>query len=192
VLLVVGLGNPGTRYAGTRHNVGFMVVERVAARARAGAFREKFQGLFTKAELDGREVILLEPLTYMNLSGESVQKAMTFFKVPLKDVVVVHDELDLAWRTSRIKVGGGHAGHNGLRSIMQQCGGPDFTRVRVGIGRPRSGPVDGYVLSDFDTAERAELDGELEKAARMVESIVARGPQAAMNELHREEKAPKA
>jgi len=169
-----------------------MVVERVAARARAGAFREKFQGLFTKAELDGREVILLEPLTYMNLSGESVQKAMTFFKVPLKDVVVVHDELDLAWRTSRIKVGGGHAGHNGLRSIMQQCGGPDFTRVRVGIGRPRSGPVDGYVLSDFDTAERAELDGELEKAARMVESIVARGPQAAMNELHREEKAPKA
>lgn len=192
MLLVVGLGNPGTRYAGTRHNVGFMVVERVAARARAGAFREKFQGLFTKAELDGREVILLEPLTYMNLSGESVQKAMTFFKVPLKDVVVVHDELDLAWRTSRIKVGGGHAGHNGLRSIMQQCGGPDFTRVRVGIGRPRSGPVDGYVLSDFDTAERAELDGELEKAARMVESIVARGPQAAMNELHREEKAPKA
>jgi PTH1 family peptidyl-tRNA hydrolase len=169
-----------------------MVVERVAARARAGAFREKFQGLFTKAELDGREVILLEPLTYMNLSGESVQKAMTFFKVPLKDVVVVHDELDLAWRTSRIKVGGGHAGHNGLRSIMQQCGGPDFTRVRVGIGRPRSGPVDGYVLSDFDTAERAELDGELEKAARMVESIVARGPQAAMNELHREEKASKA
>jgi PTH1 family peptidyl-tRNA hydrolase len=192
VLLVVGLGNPGSRYAGTRHNVGFMVVERVAARTRAGAFREKFQGLFTKAELDGREVVLLEPLTYMNLSGESVQKAMTFFKVPLKDVVVVHDELDLAWRTSRIKVGGGHAGHNGLRSIMQQCGGPDFTRVRVGIGRPRSGPVDGYVLSDFDTAERAELDGELEKAARMVESIVARGPQAAMNELHREEKAPKA
>jgi PTH1 family peptidyl-tRNA hydrolase len=169
-----------------------MVVERVAARARAGAFREKFQGLFTKAELDGREVILLEPLTYMNLSGDSVQKAMTFFKVPLKDVVVVHDELDLAWRTSRIKVGGGHAGHNGLRSIMQQCGGPDFTRVRVGIGRPPSGPVDGYVLSDFHSAERAELDGELEKAARMVESIVARGPQAAMNELHREEKAPKA
>jgi PTH1 family peptidyl-tRNA hydrolase len=192
VLLVVGLGNPGSRYAGTRHNVGFMVVERVAARARAGAFREKFQGLFTKAELDGREVILLEPLTYMNLSGDSVQKAMTFFKVPLKDVVVVHDELDLAWRTSRIKVGGGHAGHNGLRSIMQQCGGPDFTRVRVGIGRPPSGPVDGYVLSDFHSAERAELDGELEKAARMVESIVARGPQAAMNELHREEKAPKA
>ncbi len=192
MLLVVGLGNPGSRYAGTRHNVGFMVVERVAARARAGAFREKFQGLFTKAELDGREVILLEPLTYMNLSGDSVQKAMTFFKVPLKDVVVVHDELDLAWRTSRIKVGGGHAGHNGLRSIMQQCGGPDFTRVRVGIGRPPSGPVDGYVLSDFHSAERAELDGELEKAARMVESIVARGPQAAMNELHREEKAPKA
>ncbi len=192
MLLVVGLGNPGSRYAGTRHNVGFMVVERVAARARAGAFREKFQGLFTKAELDGREVVLLEPLTYMNLSGESVQKAMTFFKVPLKDVVVVHDELDLAWRTSRIKVGGGHAGHNGLRSIMQQCGGPDFTRVRVGIGRPPSGPVDGYVLSDFNSAERAELDGELEKAARMVEMIVARGPQAAMNELHREEKAAKA
>ena len=191
MLLVVGLGNPGSRYAGTRHNVGFMVVERVAGRARAGAFKEKFQGLFTKAVIGDREVALLEPMTYMNLSGESVQKAMTFFKVSLKDVVVVHDELDLDWRTSRIKVGGGHAGHNGLRSIIQHCGGPDFTRVRVGIGRPRSGPVDGYVLSDFDVAERAELDGELQKAALMVEAIVARGPQAAMNELHREGTASK-
>jgi PTH1 family peptidyl-tRNA hydrolase len=115
---------------------------------------------------------------------------MTFFKVPLKDVVVVHDELDLEWRTARIKVGGGHAGHNGLRSIIQHCGGPDFTRVRVGIGRPRSGAVEGYVLSDFDSAERAELDGELLRAAVMVETIAAKGTPAAMNELHRDVKKP--
>lgn len=190
MLLVVGLGNPGSKYAGNRHNVGFMVVERVAERARAGAFKEKFQGLFTKAELGGQEAILLLPMTYMNLSGESVQKAMTFFKVPLKDVVVVHDELDLEWRTARIKVGGGHAGHNGLRSIIQHCGGPEFARVRVGIGRPRSGAVDGYVLSDFDSAERAELDGELLRAAAMVETIAEKGTQAAMNALHRDVKKP--
>lgn len=190
MLLVVGLGNPGSKYAANRHNVGFMVVQRVAERARAGAFKEKFQGLFTKAEIGGKEAVFLLPMTYMNLSGESVQKAMTFFKVPLKDVVVVHDELDLEWRTARIKVGGGHAGHNGLRSIIQHCGGPDFTRVRVGIGRPRSGPVEGYVLSDFDTMERPELDGELQKAAVMVETIAAKGTQAAMNELHRDPKKP--
>ena len=192
MLLVVGLGNPGTKYAGNRHNVGFMVVRRVAERARAGAFKEKFQGLFSKAEIGGQEAALLMPMTYMNLSGESVQTAMTFFKVALKDVVVVHDELDLEWRTARIKVGGGHAGHNGLRSIIQHCGGPDFTRVRVGIGRPRSGPVESYVLGDFDAQERPELDGELQKAAIMVETVAAKGTNAAMNELHREPKPAKA
>ncbi len=192
MLLVVGLGNPGSKYAGNRHNVGFMVVQRVAERARASAFKEKFQGLFSKAEIGGQEAALLMPMTYMNLSGESVQKAMTFFKVALKDVVVVHDELDLEWRTARIKVGGGHAGHNGLRSIIQHCGGPDFTRVRVGIGRPRSGPVEGYVLGDFDAQERPELDGELQKAAIMVETVAAKGTHAAMNELHREPKPAKA
>ena len=191
MLLVVGLGNPGPKYAGNRHNVGFMVVQRLAERARAAAFKEKFQGLFTKAELGGQEAVLLLPMTFMNLSGESVQKAMTFFKVPLKDVVVVHDELDLEWRMARIKVGGGHAGHNGLRSVIQHCGGPDFTRVRVGIGRPRSGAVEGYVLSDFDSQERPELDGELQKAAIMVETVAAKGTHAAMNELHREDKPRK-
>jgi PTH1 family peptidyl-tRNA hydrolase len=182
--LVVGLGNPGPKYAGNRHNVGFMVLDRLAARAGAGPFRDKFQGRLAQGELGHEQVALLAPLTYMNLSGESVQKAMAFFKVPLGDVIVVHDELDLPWRDSRIKVGGGAAGHNGLRSIIQHCGGPDFVRVRVGIGRPKVGTVESYVLSDFDAMERAELPDEIERACDLVEAVVTLGAQAAMNAKH--------
>jgi PTH1 family peptidyl-tRNA hydrolase len=182
--LVVGLGNPGPQYAGNRHNVGFMVLDRLAERARAGAFRDKFRGRLAQGELGGKPVVLLAPLTYMNLSGESVQKAMAFYKVPLGDVIVVHDELDLAWRDIRIKVGGGAAGHNGLRSIIQHCGGPDFVRIRVGIGRPKAGTVENYVLSDFDGMERADLPGEIERACELVEAVVVLGAQAAMNAKH--------
>ncbi|MBK8172248.1 MAG: aminoacyl-tRNA hydrolase [Sandaracinaceae bacterium] len=189
--LVVGLGNPGTKYAGHRHNVGFVVVDRLAQRLGAGAFREKFQGVFTKAEWGNHEAILLKPMTYMNLSGESVQKAMSFFKVDLKNVVVVHDELDVPFGQSRIKVSGGAAGHNGLRSIIEQCSGQDFVRVRVGISRPASGPVDGYVLSDFNSSERAELSDVVEKAADMAEAIVSKGTQVAMNQFNTRDKETK-
>ena len=188
MLLVVGLGNPGPKYAGNRHNVGFMTVDRLCERTKASAPREKFSGHFTKVDWHGHEVVLLRPSTYMNLSGESVQKAMSFFKVSLKDVVVVHDELDLPWQTVRIKVGGGHAGHNGLRSIVQQCGGQEFTRVRIGIGRPVHGMVESWVLADFDTASRAELPDVIDRAADMVEGVVKLGPTAAMNALHAKDK----
>lgn len=189
--LIVGLGNPGSKYSGNRHNVGFMVIDRLAARSNAGAFREKFQGVFTKIDLGNQEAVLLKPMTYMNLSGESVQKAISFFKVDLKNVVVVHDELDVPFGQSRIKNGGGAAGHNGLRSIIEQCASQDFLRVRVGISRPQSGPVDGYVLSDFNSSERAEIADVVEKAADMVAAVVSKGAQAAMNQFNTRDKETK-
>ncbi len=177
--LVVGLGNPGPKYAANRHNVGFMLVDRLAARLAAGPFREKFSGVFVR--LSSPDVVLLKPMTFMNSSGDSVQAAMTFFKVALADVLVLHDELDLAFGDCRIKQGGGAAGHNGLKSIMQNCGGDGFARLRIGIGRPRAGEVAGYVLSDFSASERAELPDVLEQAALGVEGIFSRGVQAATN-----------
>ncbi len=185
MFLVVGLGNPGPKYAGNRHNVGFMATDLLRDRWRGGSLRDKFKGRYAKTSYGGQDVLLLHPMTYMNLSGESVQKAMTFFKVPLERVVVVHDELDLAYEDARIKVGGGTAGHNGLRSIVQQCGGNGFVRVRVGIGRPRSGGVEGYVLNDFNADERAVLSAVLDGVADMVEAIMDKGPEKAMNALHR-------
>jgi len=155
----------------------------LAAKLKAPAFREKFNGEFTR--VPSPDLVLLKPMTYMNLSGESVQAAMKFFKVSLKDVVVIHDELDLPFGDNRIKLGGGTAGHNGLKSMLQHCGGDGFARVRVGVGRPRSekGPdaVVNHVLGDFSSSERAELDGVLDHAALGVESMIDKGIAQAMN-----------
>ena len=137
--LVAGLGNPGPKYAGNRHNVGFMVVDELARRWGAPSFRSKCKGELTKVAVGGQDVVLLKPMTYMNRSGESVQAAMQFFKVPVGHVACIHDELDLELGVVRLKVGGGTAGHNGLRSVIQHCGSPDFLRCRVGIGRPERG-----------------------------------------------------
>lgn len=182
--LIVGLGNPGPKYRDTRHNVGFRAVERLASSASAGPFKEKFKGQWCKATIARSDVVLLEPLTFMNLSGESVQAAMAFFKTPLSEVLVIHDELDLAFRDVRVKVGGGAAGHNGLKSIVQHCGGPDFVRVRIGIGRPPSGSTESWVLGSFDPALSAALDDVLQQAALAAEMVVKDGPQAAQNKLH--------
>ncbi len=190
--LVVGLGNPGSKYAQNRHNVGFMVVERLASRWGAPSAREKFSGLVTKVSVGGDDVVLLQPHTFMNLSGESVQKAMRFYKVDLSEVIVVHDELDVPFEERRIKIGGGAAGHNGLRSIIQMCGGPDFVRVRFGIGRPKHGSGASFVLSDFSADERITLDTAIDGAADMVAAIVDKGARGAMNALHRKPKKKKA
>ncbi|MCA9536317.1 MAG: aminoacyl-tRNA hydrolase [Myxococcales bacterium] len=181
--LVVGLGNPGPKYSGNRHNVGFMVVDRLAARWAAPAFRDKFKAETTKGLLRQGDVVLLKPQTFMNLSGESVQPAMAFYKVDLEHVLCVHDELDLEFGVVRLKVGGGTAGHNGLKSMVQRCGGNGFARVRVGIGRP---PVrtESHVLSDFDSSERAELGDVIERACDMVEACILEGATAAMNRYH--------
>jgi PTH1 family peptidyl-tRNA hydrolase len=178
VSLVVGLGNPGREHEGNRHNVGFMVVDAMRAAEGWPEWREKFRGLLTRGELRGetsrRDVSLLKPQTYMNLSGESVQPAAAFLKVAPARIVVVQDELDLPWKEVRVKVGGGHAGHNGLRSIIQCLGTPDFVRVRVGIGKPppgfRGSGAD-WVLSGFDPAERAELPDVLRAAESAVRRV---------------------
>ena len=182
--LIAGLGNPGPKYASNRHNVGFMVVDALARRWGAPGFREKFKGEFTKLVVGGNDVVLLKPMTFMNLSGESAQAAMRFFKAPLAQVICVHDELDLEFGVVRLKLGGGTAGHNGLRSMVQHCGGPDFVRCRVGIGRPSRGRPESYVLSDFSSLERVELERVLELAGDMVETSISDGPRQAMNRHH--------
>jgi PTH1 family peptidyl-tRNA hydrolase len=137
--LIVGLGNPGEKYARNRHNVGFMAVERIASRHRVGPWKKKFQAVAADGEIDGEKVLLLAPQTYMNESGRAVGEAARFLKVDLADIIVLHDELDLAPGKIRFKVGGGNAGHNGLRSITAHLGN-DYARVRIGIApRPRTG-----------------------------------------------------
>ena len=151
--LFAGLGNPGREHAGQRHNIGFMVVDAIASRHRASPFRAKFQGLVTEAMLGAERVLLLKPETYMNDSGRSVGAAARFHKIALADIVVFHDELDLAPGIVRVKTGGGNAGHNGLRSITADLGN-DYRRVRLGIGHPGSKErVLGWVLGDFAKSE---------------------------------------
>jgi peptidyl-tRNA hydrolase, PTH1 family len=184
MLLVVGLGNPGREYASHRHTVGFMAVDELARRVNADPFREKFSGVVARAELGGQQAILLKPMTYMNESGRSVQPALAFYKVTPREMIVIHDELDLPFNDVRIKFAGGHAGHNGLRSIIAHIGTGDFGRVRVGIGRPPPGfrgEVADYVLSNFDPIERASLPDGLKVAVESVLDIAARGIEAAMN-----------
>jgi peptidyl-tRNA hydrolase, PTH1 family len=182
--LVVGLGNPGKKYAGNRHNVGFMAVDRLRDERSLPDWREKFSGVFARGTAFGDDVMLLKPMTYMNVSGDSVQPAAAFVKVDPTHVVVLHDELDLAFGDVRLKQGGGHAGHNGLRSIIQRLGTPEFLRVRIGIGRPPAdfrGDVADYVLNDFDGSERAELPDVLARALAAVQALVEKGPAQAQN-----------
>ncbi len=154
MLLFVGLGNPGARYAGNRHNIGFMAMEEMARVHKAAPWRRRFQGAVTEVTIGTEKVLLLVPETFMNESGRAVQEAAQFFKIALKDIVVFHDELDLPPAKMRIKLGGGNAGHNGLRSISAHCGN-EYRRVRLGIGHPgHKDAVHGFVLSDFSKSER--------------------------------------
>lgn len=183
--LVVGLGNPGPQYERNRHNVGFMVVDRLADELGISVTRSKFKGRYGTGEAEGRPVVLLKPETFMNLSGESVSPARSFFGVDVGDIVVVHDELDLPFGTVRLKRGGGHAGHNGLRSIVAALGSPDFVRVRVGIGRPAKGSVTRYVLSDFAPGEEQDfLPDVVDRAASAVRAVLREGVQRAMNQVN--------
>lgn len=164
--LFVGLGNPGERYARHRHNVGFMAVERIADRHGFGPWRSRFQGKLAEGTLNGERVWLLEPQTFMNESGRAVAEAARFMKLPLADVILFHDELDLAAGKVRVKLGGGVAGHNGLRSTDACLGSKDFKRVRIGIGHPgHKDRVVGHVLSDFHKAEQAWLEPLLDAMA---------------------------
>ena len=183
-LLVVGLGNPGREYAGNRHNVGHMVVEELARR-HGGSWRAKFNGRLAEVRIDSHRVGLLAPDTYMNESGRSVKAAAQFFKVEPDAVLIVHDESDLELGRLQARLGGGLAGHNGLRSVAQQLGTQDFLRLRVGIGRPGRGdrrPLADWVLSDFEPDEDPE--GLVARAADAVESLDAEGLEATQREFN--------
>lgn len=188
--LVVGLGNPGSRYAGNRHNVGFMVVDLLAGRtgARFGRYRGAAAEV-ASARLgvgdDAARLILAKPMTYMNLSGGPVASVSRFYKIPLARIVAVHDELDIPYGQLRLKLGGGEGGHNGLRSLSSSLGGRDYLRVRFGIGRPpgRQDPAD-FVLSDFTATQRKELDYLVDRAADAVEALIGKGLDWAQNAYH--------
>ena len=175
LFLVAGLGNPGAEYAGTRHNVGFMVVDLLAARTGITLSSHRSKARVGPTRLGDARVVLVEPMSFMNLSGGPVRAVQTFFKVTVDHVVVVHDEIDLPFGTLRVKQGGGDNGHNGLRSVTANLG-PNYLRVRVGVGRPhgRMDPAD-YVLRPFAAVERAELPLVVERAADAVESLVSDG-----------------
>ncbi len=159
--LFVGLGNPGSKYARNRHNIGFMAVDRIAGDHGFGPWKSKFQAEIAEGRLGGEKVLLLKPQTFMNRSGQSVGEAMRFYKLDSTDITVFHDELDLAPGKVRVKAGGGHAGHNGLRSIHEHIG-PAYDRVRLGIGHPgRKEMVSPYVLSDFAKADADWLEDVL-------------------------------
>ena len=156
--LVVGLGNPGAKYLKNRHNIGYMAVERIAGDHGFGPWKSKFQGQVAEGRLGREKVLLLKPETFMNLSGQSVGEAMRFYKLTPEDVTIIHDEIDLAPGKLRVKQGGGHAGHNGLRSVHQHIG-DTYQRVRLGVGHPgRKELVPHYVLQDFAKADAGWLD----------------------------------
>ncbi|QFU86161.1 aminoacyl-tRNA hydrolase [Amycolatopsis sp. YIM 10] len=184
-ILLAGLGNPGPRYAGNRHNAGFLVLDELAARM-GGKFKaHKTGGEVLEGRLAGRRVALVKPRSFMNLSGGPVAGAARFFKVGPDGVVVVHDELDLPYGALKLKFGGGDNGHNGLRSITKSLGTKDYFRVRFGVDRPpgRMDPAD-YVLKDFSTVERKELALNLDRCADAVEALIANGLLAAQNAFH--------
>jgi PTH1 family peptidyl-tRNA hydrolase len=183
-LLVVGLGNPGREYAPTRHNVGFMVVEELARR-HGGSWRSKFSGEVADIRLDGARLALLKPQTYMNESGRSAAAAAKFYKVEPEDLLAVHDEVDLELGRLQARLGGGLAGHNGLRSLAAALRTPEFLRLRVGVGRPERGdrrPVADWVLSPF--APEVDVGGLVSRAADAAEALVAEGLEEAQQRFN--------
>ena len=184
--LIVGLGNPGQSYADTRHNAGFRFVSALAARTGADFKHEnRFQGECAKVTFAGRELWLLMPMTYMNHSGESVAALARFYKIPPQAILVAHDELDLAPGTARLKLGGGHGGHNGLRDINEKMGTREFVRLRLGIGHPgHSSQVTSYVLKKAPTAEQELLDAAIDMALGHIDDMVHGQYQQVMNLLH--------
>ncbi len=182
MLLLVGLGNPGSKYDNNRHNIGFMAVDTIVRRHNFSAPKSKFQAEVAEGRLGNKKVLALKPQTFMNLSGQSVGEAMRFFKIGPENVIVLHDELDLPAGKVKFKTGGGHAGHNGLRSIEQHIG-RDFHRIRLGIGHPGDkSRVTSYVLSDFSKAEQDWLHPLLEAIADAAPAL-SNGGDAFMNAL---------
>ena len=183
--LIVGLGNPGKEYLFSRHNMGFMVVDRLADDLGIRVTRNQFDSLTGDGSISGRRIMLAKPQTYMNLSGRAVSGLLNFYKLEMDSLIVVHDDLDLPFETVRIKKGGGHGGNKGVMSIINQLGSPDFVRVRMGIGKPaRKEMTDDHVLGRFSPEEMKVLPDILVRAADAVEAILKAGLAAAMNEFN--------
>ncbi|MGE5443866.1 MAG: aminoacyl-tRNA hydrolase [Ignavibacteriales bacterium] len=188
MILVAGLGNPGKEYSSSRHNVGFIVVDEIAKRLGISLKKKGFRSLFAEALLEEKKIILLKPQTYMNLSGDAVSDAVEFFKISLKDIIVVHDEIDLPLGSMKIKTGGGSAGHKGVRSIVNCLGDSGFVRVRVGVGKPlQKSEVIGHVLSGFGKEEKRIMEDMVVRAADAVLEIILRGLESAMNKFNRKD-----
>ncbi len=182
VLLVVGLGNPGDAYVTTRHNAGFMVLHKVAESFSIPVEKKKFDVLFGRGLIKGSEVILAKPMAFMNLSGIPVQKILNYFKIPFEDMLVIHDDIDLALGRLQIKENGGHGGHKGLKSIIETVGSGNFVRLRIGIGRSEDYvDISNYVLGQFNTNEKNVLDRMIEKAHDAVVETICKGTKKAMN-----------
>jgi peptidyl-tRNA hydrolase, PTH1 family len=184
--LIVGLGNPGSEYSQTRHNIGFMVMDFLEKKYSL-SWKEKFKGLYTQISVGDEKIYFLKPQTYMNLSGESVSALCTFFKIGISDILVVYDEIELPFGTLVFKKGGGLAGHNGLKSIVAQMGSQDFLRLRMGVGRPAHGDVANYVLSKFSSEERVILSNFLEGATGAVTTFIGSGFEKAASEYSRKD-----
>jgi PTH1 family peptidyl-tRNA hydrolase len=179
-VLIVGLGNPGEKYDRTRHNLGFMAADALVSEF-GGSFKEGFKGLYAEVFINGVKHFVLKPQTYMNLSGESVQPFCAFYKIPVQDIVVVHDDLDMEFGKLKIRKGGSSGGHNGIKSIVQHMGTEDFTRVKIGIGKDRRKEVVGHVLGRFAPDEAEKLDELINFSVKAIVSIVNDGLLKAMN-----------
>jgi peptidyl-tRNA hydrolase, PTH1 family len=183
--LIVGLGNPGTRYRSSRHNIGFMVLEKLAAQLELDLRQKSFNSLWGKGKINHKNVILAMPQTYMNLSGNAVRQLQAFFKTEISNLIVIHDDLDLSFGSVRLKTGGGTAGHKGLASIEENLGSAEFMRIRLGIGKPvDKSRIESYVLEPFGVDELPLLNNIIETAAGAVCEIISSGIQKAMGKYH--------
>lgn len=183
--LMIGLGNPGSRYARTRHNIGFMVLEKIADQWKISLTQKSFDALWNRGKINNVSVLLAMPQTYMNLSGKSVGRLMAYYKVDIDHVIVIHDDLDLPFGTIRLKKGGGDAGHKGLKSVVTSLGSADFLRIRMGIGKPADkAGVENYVLQKFNQEEQVLLPESIQLAAEAAAEIVVSGRQQVMAKYH--------
>ncbi len=180
--LIVGLGNPGAQYENTRHNVGFMVVDKLAGEFGVSVAKNKFEVRYGRGAIEGQAVMLAKPMAFMNRSGWPVQKLAAYFKINSKDLIVIHDDIDLAFGRLKIKEKGGHGGHNGIRSLIEAFGGGDFARLRIGVGRSDSGAdVTGHVLGKFSRQQTQFLDRIITNARDAVVTILSQGTKVGMN-----------
>ena len=184
IRLVVALGNPGPQYEKTRHNIGQMALNQLSFEPLL-KWKEKFKGLYSSHDISGHKIYLLKPLTWMNLSGESVAPLVNFFKIPIEEILIVHDEIDLGFGTMGLKKGGSLAGHNGLKSVGQMLGGQNFKRLRIGISRPQDGEVSRWVLSPFSKHESADLEIVLKSASEAIECCLEDGFERAASNFSR-------